>query len=136
MNCQFDEDDQDVKNGIMALTMLFANYVVLNAPVQTEELQRLCSLIGSLQENQCFESEQEMAEQLPGLIWTTREGEEENEIYDWETLEEKLRTELSESGVEALDALGYIQDKYFTRLPDFSSSTPFCEGVQDIRRRL
>lgn len=130
----------------MAFSMLFSSYTIVNikgdlVEESKIELFRINSLIESLKVNECFESDEQLSDQLPSLIWVSREQEcEEAEIYNeissWKNLESILNLDSCDEDSSSLTKLEYIQNKDYCRLPDHSSSTPFCEGIQDIRRKV
>ena len=144
-NCIWN-DDEDVKNGMMAFSLLFSSYTIYNISgdlfdESKVELSRINSLIDSLKDNNWFESDEQLVDQLPSLIWVSRERESEeneyeNEILSWQHFESILNSELNSDDISSLTTLWYIQNKDYWRLPDHSSSTPFCEGIQDIRRKV
>lgn len=102
----------------MALCMLFSSYVIVNIQgdiieESRDELDRINSLIKSLKTNECFEKEQDLIDQLPSLIWISREteGVSQAQTSTWSSLETVLKSSFSTGGKNSLTTLAYIQNK-------------------------
>jgi hypothetical protein len=123
---------------MMAFCLLFSSILVINT---TEDLilegkahlPLINELIDSLKQEGEFESEQGLTETLPCLVLVSREVEDDAEITSCENLESILKSYFE--GI-TLKSLSYIKDKHFFKLPENSSLTPFCEGVQSLIHTL
>lgn len=70
------EDDEDIKNGMMAMCMLFSSSIVITTEDDIlsdakTELPKIASLVESLQSNGCFETDDDLSDQLPSLIYVS-----------------------------------------------------------------
>lgn len=120
---------------MIAFCLLFSSILVVNT---TEDLvlegkahlPLINGLIDSLKQVGGFESDHGLVETLPSLVWISREHEDEySDITSLEELESVLKSYFS--GI-SIQSLSYIKDKHFFKLPESSSLTPFCEGVQSL----
>ena len=135
------EDSGDLKNSLIAFCTLISNYTVFNfdgdlLSNSKTELTNLNDFINSLSTNGEFQSEQGLIETLPNLMWITKEQEKYQYINSWDSLYSVLREQISQEESGNIDALEYIPEKDLFALPEISSLTPFCEGIQDIQQKL
>lgn len=131
LNWQWKDSDEDIKNSLLAFWVLLSSWLKIS---NEQDLPRVSSLINSLSEEECYESEQELVELLPSLTFIVKEGEDtlNEEITSWNQLESLIAL----SSDAPLDSLRYLPNKDICKLPDKDTTTPFWEGVQDIRRKI
>lgn len=99
--------------------MLFSTYSIFNIQGDTnsdshKELKRINTLIEMLKANNSFETEHELIEALPSLIWILRDPENDtDEGPTWATLDNLLKSEFSTTSKNSITTLNYIKNQEY-----------------------
>ena len=143
MNCKYDENET-IQNRFTTVCMLLSSYIIVNLSSNIEyeckhEISKIDSLIRFLKSNELYKSQNELIGMLPSVIWVSRKSESSTDgpkISTRSSFDKILRTHIGENELILDDTQAYVKNIDYFCLPDHNSSTPFCEDIQDIRRKV